>query len=219
MQDNADKKFKTVAHYPIPLGTEMTSIFPNNTKLGIHFVGYEEDSFLLFRLPVITGIANYMQISTPISATFTLGAHKVAFKTSISLPLIKQRLAFCTYPAGFRLYEIRYDERFECLIPAAVMLDKKYVGVLRDISASGCLVSFDSVHGTPLRNFQTDQSITLEIWTPQETLQIAGTITRVSKNFLRVSLGINFGNLSKEDMYHLDDFLYNLRFTGVTQQS
>ncbi len=218
MHDNSmlEKRYKTAAHYPLSLGTEMACIFNNDAKLVVNLVGFEEDSFLLFRLPVITGIANYMQLSTPIVATFTQGAHKIVFKTTISLPLAKQRLAFCSYPMSYHLYEIRDEERFDCLIPAAIMLDKKYVGVLRDISASGCLLSFDAIHGTPLRNFQTDQRIALEIWTPQETLQIMGVIKRISRNFLRISLGITFGTLSKDDLRNLQDFLYNLRFSGVT---
>ncbi len=213
-----EKKFKVVTHYPIAIGTELNCLFNNSTKLSLRCVGIEEDSFLLFRFPIITGLANYMQAATPLSIFFNSQGYKVAFKTSISLSLPKLRLCFCSYPIGFHLLEVREEERVQCLIPTAVMLDKKYVGVLQDISLNGCLLTFDSIHGTPLRSFRQDQRLSLEIWTPKDTFYIQGTIKRLIKNFTRISLGMSFNNLSKDDERNLESFLYSLRFSGVTNE-
>ncbi len=214
----AEKKFATATHCNIPIGTDVQCIFNNNAKLVLRFVGYEEDSFLLFRFPIITGIASYLTPHAPISAVFSTSGYNVAFKSSLSLALPKQRLGFFHYPDKFRLYEIRAGKRFDCLIPTAVMLEKKYVGVMQDISLVGCRLTFDAISGTPLRNFEQGQRIKIEIWAPNEVLTISTVVMRVSKNFSRVTLGLSFGDLAKEDAQNLEGFLHSLQFSGLTKE-
>ncbi len=214
----AEKKFITATHCSIPIGTDVQCVFANNTKLTLRFVGYEEDSFLLFRFPIITGIAAYLAPNTPISALFTTSGFNVAFKSTLSLALPKQRLGFFHYPDRFRLYEIRSGKRFDCLIPAAVMLEKKYVGVLQDISLMGCRLTFDAITGTPLRNFAQGQRIKVEVWAPNETFNIGATVMRISKNFSRITLGLSFGDLAKDDTQNLEAFLHSLQFSGLTNE-
>ncbi len=214
----SEKKFNTVTHCNIPIGTEVQCIFNNDTKLMLRFVGYEEDSFLLFRFPIITGIANYLVPNMPISAMFSTSGFNVAFRSSLSLALPKQRLGFFHYPDKFRLYEIRAGKRFDCLIPTAIMLEKKYVGVLQDISVVGCKLTFDAISGTSLRNFEQGQRINIEIWSPNETFSISASIMRILKSFSRITLGLSFSGLAKEDIQNLEAFLHSLQFSGLTSE-
>ncbi len=214
----AEKKFSTATHCNIPMGTEMQCLFNNDTRLTLRFVGYEEDSFLLFRFPLITGIANYLAPNVAMSAIFKTSGYNVAFKSSLSFALPRQRLGFFHYPDQFRLYEIRAGKRYGCLIPAAVMLEKKYIGVLQDISILGCKLTFDAISGTPLRNFEQGQQIIIEIWAPNDNLTIGATVMRVVKNFSRISLGLSFGELGKDDIKNIEAFLHTLQFSGLTKK-
>ncbi len=217
MQSLAERKFTTAFHCDIPIGTEMQCLFNNDTKLLLSFVGYEQDSFLIFKFPLITGLANYLAPNVPMSAIFQTSGFNVAFKSSLTHALPKLRLGFFYYPEQFRLYEIRTGKRYDCLIPAAVMLEKKYVGVLQDVSLSGCRLTFDAISGTPLRNFEQGQRINVEIWAPNDTLTIAGTVMRIAKSFSRITLGLSFGELHKDDVKNLEAFLHGLQFSGLTK--
>ncbi len=217
-QDSIEKKFKLVRNFDIPLGTDMSAIFPTGTKISIRFLGYEVDDFLLFKFPLVSNVASYLAPDISMSAAFQHDGHNVLFKSSVKYALPKQRFAFLAYPDNFRVYEVRKTERVNCLLPTSIELDKKYYGVLEDISTTGSRLTFDSVYQTSLRDLESGRLLEINIITPKDNLTIQTTIMSVRKSFTRVTLGLKFNDDSKQGQKILSKFIDSIKFTGINKE-
>ncbi len=209
--DISERKCRVVTHCEIPIGMEMACLFTSGTKTVLRFIGYDEGEFLLFKFPSISNVASYLALDTAISAVFQHDGYKVLFKSSIKFSLPKRRLGFFHYPANFRMYEIRAKERVNCLVPVSINIEQQYVGVMEDLSLTGCKVTFDGIYGTSLRDIGEGNEYILNIWTPTKKLEIKAKVIRVEKSFTRTSLGMVFGEVEKQKMKTLMLILDTLR--------
>ncbi len=209
--DTQDRKCRVVSHCEIPIGMEMACMFSNGTKTTLRFIGYEEGEFLLFKFPSISNVASYLALDTAVSTVFQHDGYKVLFKSSIKFSLPKRRLGFFHYPANFRMYEIRAKERVSCLVPVSITIEQQYVGVMEDLSLTGCKITFDAIYGTSLRDIGQGNEYTLTVWTPTKKLEIKGKVMRVERSITRISLGIVFGEVEKQKMKVLMNILDALK--------
>ncbi len=218
MEENSfkDQRPIIINNMDVPMGTVFTCLFKNNTKLEAHLVGYEHDNFFLFKFPTISGIANYLTKDAPIAALFKANGFNVTFASTLSIPIPRKFLAFCEYPAKFKLYEIRNTTRADCLLPVAITINEnRFFGVVQDISPDGCRLTLEGVHGTDLRKVEQGERIKLEVWTQKDTINVSGVIMRCIKNIARVTFGVSFADVSKQDDAIIHDFISSLQYSGI----
>ncbi len=203
----------------IPLGTTFSCLLKNNTKFETQLVGYEHDNFFLLKFPTVTGIDTYLTREANIAARFSTSGYTITFVSVITIPIARRFLAFCQYPANFKVSEIRNTKRVDCLIPTGGTVsgsNTKFVGVIQDISMAGCRLILEGIHGTLLRKLEAGHRLTLEAWTQKDTLNIEATVVRASQGISRVVLGLSFSDLSKQDLAVIESFIYSLQYTGPT---
>ncbi len=211
-----DQKPITAYNVDVDLGTVFTCLFQNNVKLETQLVGYEHDKFFLLKFPTISGISNYLVRDSNFSALFKSHGHNVTFMSSLTNVIPRKFLAFCAYPERFKVYEIRSSARTACLLPCAVTIGiEKYFGVVQDISIDGCKLSLDGIQGTRLRDIQREQKIQIEMWTQKDNIVVNAVVMRVLSSISRVSLGLCFGNLSKQDSAIIQSFVQSLQYSGT----
>ncbi len=208
---NVPQKFTAVRSLEIPLGTSITCMFKKNIKIETRVLGYDEDAFLLLKFPTLSGINQYLLKDTVFAALFKTSGYTVAFTSAIDIALTRQFLAFCAYPAHFKLYEIRGSKRVECLVPTAVDIDnQRYFGVIENVSSTGCRITFSGVHGTRLRKVEKDQALFIEAWTQNDTLPVDGVVVRAESSVSKVRLGVSFSTLNRQNVAVLEKFIHSL---------
>ncbi len=203
----------------IPLGTTFSCSLKNNTKFETQLVGYEHDNFFLLKFPTVTGIDSYLTRDAHLAALFQTSGYTITFASIITIPIPRRFLAFCKYPANFKVSEIRNTKRIDCLIPTGGTVlggNTRFVGVIQDISLAGCRLILEGIHGTLLRKLEVGNRLELEAWTQKDTLNIEAAVVRVQHNISRVVLGLSFNGLSKQDTSIIESFIYSMQYTGTS---
>lgn len=205
------QKSKDVYALDIPMGTAITCLLNKSEKIIARMVGFEVDSFLILKFPVIAGIKSYLVERTPFAAHLSLGSSSIFFSSAIDAVMERKFLALCQYPSVFKVFDLRLNKRVDCLVPAGVMLnDCYYYGVIKDLSDGGCHFVLDAVRGNELRKVAAGDMLTLELGPSGDTLMITGEVMHARSSLARTTLGIAFRGIEARDQGRLASYLQHL---------
>jgi len=133
----------------------------------------------------------------------------VTYFTFTPIPLL-----FLQYPCNFESYNLRKDERVDCLFPNTVIInDREMSGALSDISKSGCNI---------LLPIQDDQPCNVEVndivhfrcpmlFSDPQT-EVSGVVKRVNKNGIKMELGLKFGTIGNDQALRIKKYIEQARY-------
>jgi c-di-GMP-binding flagellar brake protein YcgR len=159
-------------------------------------VGMEPGKFLIVNTPPIAEIGSKLFMKNHAIVRYLSSGNVYAFRCTL-LRLIKDpfRLSVLSYPESFENMNLRKHERISCILDASVSLDeKKYDGLVTDLSIGGCNFEFSKSDSTEFPDIKIADELLIFIQLKQRTdlegIHVA--VRSMQKDKDSLSLGMEF---------------------------
>ena len=204
--------------FPIGLGTEfLIEIQKLNQRIKVALAGYEKDSFLLIKLSPNDLMGTFRSEAVTKSAVIVKFQHKntvYSFQSEIqSIVSTPCKLMFLSFPKTVEEMKVRPDQRRSCALPAMIMVSNDIVDIIIvDISKDGCqcVIQISGTRGEMLQKIMHVNSVVdLMVNFPEtkERLKIAGRIRNIGSDAEKISIGMQFENLTPEARTRIEGFI------------
>jgi hypothetical protein len=174
-----------------------------STRFKSSLVGALPDEYLIVTAPKLTMFVGQPKHLLPESEVVVRYVHRGnawGFQSKLTRVIsTPAKLLVLEYPSEIENFNLRSDERIECLLPGGIELQKaKRKGVVLDISIGGCRFSF-SESKEPI-DVAVDAELKLRCQLPgiEGDQEFEGRVKRVEKDKMRTVLGIEFNNVEQK---------------------
>ena len=194
-----------------PVGTEfLLSPEGMNSRFKSILVGIGFDSYLIVTTPQMTGSANKLSIGAKTLVRYMAEGSVHGFEATILGNVVRPvRLTFLSYPKFVQSHNLRRYPRAACHIPAVALAgDREYLGLIVDLSRSGCRFSF-RVSGDSGSLLASDQGVELRFQLPglKDNYGIRGTVRNLSRDDSQAALGVEFHENDEEILLQVNRFV------------
>ncbi len=190
-----DKEIKAGLGTPILVQFE-----PLAKKMRSFLVGMELNQYIILRLCDSSRMGK-LRPGMPLIVRYIYAGEAYGFKGVVWETVYEPPLVVCRYPKQVEKLNLRCELRLECFLPAEIEIGEKTTRcVLADVSYKGCRISIKDDATDILPFIEKDKAILISANLPgrNEPASLPGWIRNVEKTGEGSSLGIQFGELSKE---------------------
>lgn len=180
----------------VSLGTLLQLQFEGLGSSRSTLVGMEPGKFLIVNTPPIAEIGSKLFMKNHGIVRYLSSGNVYAFRCTL-LGLIKEpfRLAILSYPEAFENMNLRKHERISCILDAAVShYEKKYGGLVTDLSIGGCSFEFNKSDLTAFPEIKIADKLIIFIQLKQraDLPDIHAIVRSMKKDKDTLSLGMQF---------------------------
>lgn len=206
MSDNI--KEKNVVELPgISFGTVLQIQMEGMGMATSRLVGVDPGAFLIVKTPPIADIATKLYEKNHVVIRYFFSGWVHAFRCTL-LSLIKEplRLAVLSYPESIEKINIRKHDRVDCNILAEAMVgNRMYPSVVKNISAGGLLLSIDSAAVGEIPQLKLQDEVILTLHREENrTTTLRGIVRNIKIDKQAMVIGMEFsvqgaGQVEKRD--------------------
>lgn len=205
----------------IPLQLEITDV---SVKMNSMSIGYIADKCLIIKYPNTGGfgpISNKLFKGNKITVRYINDGSVFGFQSDLlGVATDPVRVLFLGYPHLIARHSLRAAKRVGCCLPADLAIDhmkkEDFVseafngGIVEDISELGCnYCMVRDFPDTPFPAVAVGDGVTLSLRLPgaDEEVLLPGDVKRVDKDVRKVSVGIQFREISEEKKKGIRDYV------------
>lgn len=203
----------------IEIGTELQLEIVNvSARFKSELIGMETNQYLITKMPDIVD-DEFEEKCIKYKGAEVIGRYMyrgtiIGFKTNlVDIISTPARLIFIRYPTKVEEYNVRKNERINCMLPGKLKIDSTVVdGTVVDLSLSGTLISIDGktcdIKKILTLLSKTDKCEFL-IQLPSDPKALLFPVIRrdVRKNDARLNVGLQFINIGTEISYRIGQFI------------
>lgn len=168
-------------------------------KLQSFFVGYINKRYVIISFPLVPEVnrpllLEHLYKGNTMTVRYIHSGTVLGFSTEIlHVAFTPYPLLFLKYPERIESFNLRKDDRVDCLFPAMLVLrGVSLPGALSDISRSGCNIVLPSSDETQPLEIDDQLLLRCPLLFASDQAEIAGTVKQLSKNGTKVRLGLMF---------------------------
>ena len=170
------------------------------TPFNAVFVGLELDHFIVLRLPLGSGIHEYLYEGSGVVIKYVGFGKVFGFKTTVIGYLLKKSIlaVFLTYPEAVETVELRTEKRVDCYLPAHLKSDQhSATGFVLDLSTGGCRFGCSPFDECVMSTENIGKNVTLVVVLlgMEGTQNIPCLVKGVQHQGLSISIGLQFVDL------------------------
>ncbi|MBI4949157.1 MAG: PilZ domain-containing protein [Deltaproteobacteria bacterium] len=204
---------------PVDLGAEvLLEILKFNLRIKSMFVGMEFGQYLIVRLSpndLIGTFRSEMMRDSPVIFRFLHKGVVYGFDTEIqNIVSAPAKIVFLKYPKMIVESKTVTTERHSCNIPGMTMFGNEFVDLsVIDISPEGCRAIIMSVKEALYGLIQVNKIIEIKLQLPRtnESFALKGKIRNLSKDTDRITVGVQFDEMTGEARGKLTQFISALK--------
>lgn len=204
---------------PISFGTELQiELLDINLRIKSELIGLESKRYIIMKISDndLSGIFRNAAVKkNSLVVRYLYNGSVYGFKTSalafISAPA---RLLFAGYPESIEEFNVRIEERYNCILPAKASLGGGSVDlVIVDICRGGCRAviktsAADNKESLD-RSINMDMTLDLAVFLPGVAGEfgIKGAIRSINKDSSKISFGLKFEAMEPKAREGLDRYI------------
>ena len=206
-----------------PIGTALQiEIQDVSVKMSSMAVGYVAKKCLIITYPntgTFGSVSNKLFKGNKVTVRYMNGGNVFGFQTELAGVINDPvRLLFLEFPTRIARHTLRSCKRVGCYLPADLIIERLqqgaslrvFSGIVEDISESGC--SFCMVEDPPNALFPEIEvgdavELSLRLPGPENDLRLSGDVRRVQQDTRRISVGIQFRDVTNEKKKIIVDYV------------
>jgi c-di-GMP-binding flagellar brake protein YcgR len=202
-------------HLSIELGNNLLIKVPDmDACIKSSLIGLEPQQYLIVNIPLGSDLENQLKNHKKLNVTYMSLGTTYGFDSDV-LGVTKKpaKLLFLSYPDAVIEKDQRETQRVSCHIPAtAIIKETRLNGIITDMSPNGCrFVVRIPAKITPYQvRILTDVHLSFALHGIDGSEELSGVVRNTSIDRFRISLGIEFENISDETQNKLSDYLEKL---------
>ena len=176
------------------------------------FVGMEINRYLILRLPGGAGLHEHLYEGKRLVVKYVSSGRIFGFQSRILAYMYKKGLivAFLNYPEKVETYELRAQQRIECLIPAKLNIENQLmVGYVLDISSTGCLfgVPQNKKNGASAPALEEKGLLKMSFLGIEGEQKISCLVKSINNSSNQLALGLMFEDIADALKEQLDAYV------------